>query len=265
MRLGKRLGHALVLSSALASAGLAQAAPTLIADKDEWETLVAKGTIRAEGFERTGVVDLTGETFQDNDPLLEFANAVGTTFATMRPSAPLPIGEDDPAPPPQNPGVVAGADGSGRFNTTPDGSHFWEATGNFTVAFNAGVSAFGVNVTDAGDFLGSMTMHLLDEGGRELAALLLGSNDTEDESSNNGTLDFFGFADPSLSVYSVEFEIRQFGETPIDYDVFGFDDLRIGAALEDGNGGGTVPEPGTLALLGAGLVASAGARRRRTA
>lgn len=228
-----------------------------------WEALVAAGSIRSEGFERSGVgAELTGETFQDNLPRLEFRPAVGDdpTFATMLPSAPL-IPGDGLDPPTPNPGIVieSATAISGRFNTTPGVNlgHWWESTGDFTIAFDDPVSAFGLFITDSADFAGSLRI-LLD--GVELDPLLVAN---EGNPTGDGSLLFFGFADSQKVYREITFDITQTTATLDDYDVFGFDDLVIGAALDDGNGGGTAPEPGSLALVGASLFGLALARRRR--
>jgi hypothetical protein len=227
----------------------------------QWADLVTTDSIRSEGFERTGTA-LTGETFQDSQPKLEFRPAAssGMTEATMQPSLPLP---PSPPPPSPNPGVVIESASPifGRFNTTPGVSpgHWWESTGDFTIAFDAPVSAFGLFITDSADFAGSLRILL--DGANALEVVSNAGNTVGD-----GSLLFFGFADSSKSYGRITFDITQTTTTLIDYDVFGFDDLVIGTARNgngNGNGNGTVPEPGTLALAGLSLLVLAAARRRR--
>ena len=228
--------------------------------RSQWMGLVTDDSIRSEGFERTGSAALTGETFQDLQPKLEFRPAGGgdATLATMLPTAPL---GNSPPPPTPNPGVVIESNISiaGRFNTTPNVNpgHWWESTGDFTIVFDAPVSVFGLFITDSADFAGSLRLVLDDDGSNPLTVVA-----EQNGTQGDGSLLFFGFADSSKSYSRITFDIRQTKTVLSDYDVFGFDDLLIGAA-RTGNGNGTVPEPGTLALVGASLLGLVIAGRRR--
>jgi hypothetical protein len=152
--------------------------------------------------------------------------------------------------------------GLGRFNTTPGGSQWWLATDSFTITFDTAISAFGFYGTDIGDFAGQLTVTLSGSAG-DVAFTIPHTVDGAD-----GSLLFWGVIDPDAAWTSVSF-----GNTGGGLDGFGFDDMVIGDRCQisavdcddNGNGGGTVPEPGTLVLASVAALGAfrAGRRRRR--
>jgi hypothetical protein len=151
----------------------------------------------------------------------------------------------------------------GRFNTTgatagPVSGQWWDVSSAFTITFDKGISAFGFYGTDIGDFDGQVTVALTDSNN---VVTTLTINNTV--SGNDGSLLFWGFTDNAGSYKSITF-----GNTSGGFDSFGFDDMVIGDLCQVnggvGCGGGTVPEPGSLALVGLSLAGLAFAGRRKT-
>lgn len=174
----------------------------------------------------------------------------GTPLAELTmPDPPVPAGSS---------GFIEVALTDGRFNTSPVGSRWWEASGNFSISFYAAIEAFAFYATDLGDFDATLTIEwFLNNNPR-------GTMDIARLSTGNGTLDFWGLTDTD-GFDRVSFTITQPSADPDEFDFIGFDDLIAGflrAAPEPPPNQG-VSEPLTLALVGLGLAGIALTRRRR--
>jgi len=134
-------------------------------------------------------------------------------------------------------------------------ARWFEASGNFTIDFGAGYGAFGFYGSDFGDFRGTLTMFLMRDGANDVQIDLAAFTD-----SANGALGFFGFYDNVNRYTGIRFALSQNVGQGEQADFFGFDDLILGQ-VDSGNQ--SVPEPGSLALVGASLLALTAARRRR--
>lgn len=229
--------------------------PPLVAQR-AFANLVTAG-VQREGFETTP----TG--FISNVPPLDTRNVFGTSGSTLTQTPIDPFG-------PNLAGVEVrnGSKHEGRFNTTNGASSggFIESDRDFTIQLGAGlkVAAFGFFGTDFGDFDGNLQIELWDGNTRVLANAFTdaqggplsvrGTNMVP----NDGTLLFFGFASDSFVFDRMVFKISQ-GST--NFDTLGFDDFVIGNVP---TGGGTIPEPASIALVGLALSGLAAARSRRT-
>jgi hypothetical protein len=144
-------------------------------------------------------------------------------------------------------GGTGGAASVGRFNTTPGGSQFLEAAAgqNFTITFSSPIAAFGFFGTDIGDFSGQLTLALTQGGVVNIPI-------PHTVGGPNGSLLYWGFIDQVNTYTAIAFNTTQ------SVDRFGFDDMTVGDL------GQVVPEPGTLTLVGLGLVGLCLRGRRRT-
>jgi len=126
------------------------------------------------------------------------------------------------------------------YNTTAGGNQFLQispffddaAGGSVTFSFASPIDAFGAYLTDSQvDFPGGITVTFSDGTSQVLSVA---------KNSDDGGVLFFGFTDFGASISSITYNT---GATADTRDLWGIDDVRYAT---------TVPEPGTLALLGAG-------------
>lgn len=154
----------------------------------------------------------------------------------------------------------------GRFDTTQDANKRWWLTAySFSLTFSGQVSAFGFYGTDFGDFEGQFEI-LLFSGDQQIATRTIptGTGGTMPANGTNGWLQFYSiFDNEDVSFDRVLFKITQANPLgdPGEFDFLGFDDFVVGRF--DTGTGGNVPEPGSLALVGASLLGLAAVRRRK--
>lgn len=176
-----------------------------------------------------------------------------------------------------SPGTTKGGNLSGTSQILSDPSEgraahsqvaYWTGV-DFTITFDAAVSAFGFWGSDIGDFISScttagckdrgITIELFDDAGAALGDFWVKGD------GNNGSVLFWGFVDTATGparVKSVKIK-----DVTGSLDGQGFDDFMIGQVRADfvppDTDPNPVPEPGVLALAGLALAAAARVRRRR--
>ncbi len=154
----------------------------------------------------------------------------------------------------------AGTISVGRYSV-PGGTNYWDVSSNpassFQISFSQEIAAFGFYGIDIGDFQGTVQLELLDNANSVVGSLNL---PTAAEALANGSVLYFGLiASNSAELFrSIRFNTA-LGGVPTT-DVFGFDSFTIGTQAQVTP---RIPEPGTLALLGAALLGLSLTQRRR--
>lgn len=137
------------------------------------------------------------------------------------------------------------------YNTTSGGSVFYRVEGPFsgssvlTLTFTDSINAFGAYITGIQDFLGTTVVTFNDGAPQQFTLLNTGTTLGSPAGSQ-----FFGFTTTGV-VSSITFTTTNSASSR---DIWGIDDILIQA---------TIPEPGTVGLVGLGLIGLAFLRRRR--
>lgn len=149
---------------------------------------------------------------------------------------------------------------AGRYSV-PGGTNYWDVraspTNSFQILFSQDIAAFGFYGIDIGDFLGTVQLEMLDRDNLVIATLNL---PTAPRLDANGSVLYFGLIASNSAEFfrSIRFNTAGGGQAT---DVFGFDSFTIATQAQVVNRG--IPEPGTLALLGAALLGLSLTQRRR--
>jgi hypothetical protein len=147
-------------------------------------------------------------------------------------------------------------DGNGRYDTTGSGDRFLETkegSGSFLISFLNPIHAFGLYLTDVGDFG--------PDSGVALSWILTdtigGTTKFQVASTGvaNASLLFLGFIDTDKQYTSISFNGS--GQ-----DGIGLDDMIVGD-LPNRQPPGGVPEPASIMLVGLALLPLAAVRRRK--
>ena len=203
-------------------------------------------TVQSYGFTN----DPVGTTTTPTAPLaVNFAGSAATTIkATLRGS-----------------GFVENSTSFGRFNTTPlpagsTRTRWWAApavagTSGFSIEFDTAISAFGFYGTDIGDFGGTLKLILTPSAVGALDETVVVTSTL----AADGALLFYGFASRDVAYKKITFVTT--GSSVTD-DYFGFDDFVVADRDQIRVANPTLPEPGSLALVGLALLGAAATRRR---
>ena len=170
-------------------------------------------------------------------------------------------------------GAVSLAGGAGRFNTSSDPASAWyDTVSDTTINLSSSQDAFGLYITDYGDFNAFMSLEIWDGASlvysTNVGALNANGQPVTPTKGNNSVM-FFGLHS-SVAFNKVVLKLAQSPPDPdcdptVEscepiVDVVGLDSMVIGQIDDVGTG---VPEPSSLMLAGLGLLAGARALRRR--
>lgn len=155
----------------------------------------------------------------------------------------------------QGTGEIEDDPGAGRFAISDP--NWWEVdvtTGSFYIDFTNPVAAFGFYGIDVGDFAGQLQLTFM-SGGTSIPVLVPHSVEGIGGVDPEGAAFFYGYintANPFTQVVFQDVSLNSYGS-----ETFGFDNMTIGSVEQ------VVPEPGTVILLGTGLLALGGIAYRR--